>query len=184
MTEVPGGRTCDIISNLPGDVINVILMCLPLQDAVRTSVLSRKWRYNWAKLPKLTLDHTLWKETKQNIFHEVCCMLCLIRSSPNLEEIEIKAFNDEEEDLCAQEFLEAQYYADIKLDRLRKIKLKQISGKMPEMKLIKLLLAKSPMLETMLIEPCTKHISTQILIDMMKQVAKYERASPRAEVIF
>ncbi|KAH0756804.1 hypothetical protein KY290_020297 [Solanum tuberosum] len=61
MTEAPCRRTCDIISNLPDDVTDVILMCLPLQDAIRTSILSRKWRYRWAKVPKLTLDHTLWE---------------------------------------------------------------------------------------------------------------------------
>ncbi|MCE3216130.1 hypothetical protein HAX54_005040 [Datura stramonium] len=62
MTQVPGKRNRDIISDLPGEVINLILMRLPLRDAVRTSILSRKWRYNWAKLPKLTLDHTLWED--------------------------------------------------------------------------------------------------------------------------
>ncbi|KAH0692081.1 hypothetical protein KY285_019178 [Solanum tuberosum] len=61
MTEAPCRRNCDIISNLPDDVTDVILMCLPLQDAIRTSILSRKWRYRWAKVPKLTLDHTLWE---------------------------------------------------------------------------------------------------------------------------
>lgn len=62
MTDAPSRRTCDIISNLPDDVIDFILMCLPLQVAVRTSILSRKWRYTWAKVPKLTLDHTLWED--------------------------------------------------------------------------------------------------------------------------
>ncbi|WMV15855.1 hypothetical protein MTR67_009240 [Solanum verrucosum] len=62
MMEAPCRRTCDIISNLPDDVINVILMCLPLRDDVRMIILSRKWWYKWAKFPKLTLDQTLWED--------------------------------------------------------------------------------------------------------------------------
>ncbi|XP_055828526.1 F-box/FBD/LRR-repeat protein At1g13570-like [Solanum dulcamara] len=51
------------ITDLPENVINAILMPLPLRDAVRTSILSKKWRYKWCKLPHLTLDDELWKTT-------------------------------------------------------------------------------------------------------------------------
>ncbi|XP_019245737.1 PREDICTED: F-box/FBD/LRR-repeat protein At1g13570-like [Nicotiana attenuata] len=50
-------------TNLPENVINAILMCLPLRDAVRTSILSKKWRYKWCRLPQLTLDDKIWKTT-------------------------------------------------------------------------------------------------------------------------
>ncbi|XP_060214585.1 F-box/FBD/LRR-repeat protein At1g13570-like isoform X1 [Lycium barbarum] len=53
----------DVVSNLPDSVIDEILMRLPLRDAVRTSILSKKWRCNWCRLPQLTLDRTLWKTT-------------------------------------------------------------------------------------------------------------------------
>ncbi|XP_059315423.1 F-box/FBD/LRR-repeat protein At1g13570-like [Lycium ferocissimum] len=46
----------DIVSNLPGDIIDAILVRLPLRDVVRTSILSKKWRYKWCKLPELALD--------------------------------------------------------------------------------------------------------------------------------
>ncbi|XP_058115018.1 F-box/FBD/LRR-repeat protein At1g13570-like isoform X2 [Magnolia sinica] len=49
-------RNLDMISHLPPNVIDVILMCLPLRDAVRTSILSRNWRYKWATIPHLTFD--------------------------------------------------------------------------------------------------------------------------------
>ncbi|KAK4720431.1 hypothetical protein R3W88_010664 [Solanum pinnatisectum] len=62
MTEEVSRRTCDRISNLPINAIDAILTRLPLRDAVRTSILSRKWRYDWAKVPKLTLDESLWKD--------------------------------------------------------------------------------------------------------------------------
>ncbi|KAM3201468.1 hypothetical protein P3L10_033831 [Capsicum annuum] len=36
----------DMFTNLPDNVIDLILMFLPCKDAVRTSILSKKWRYN------------------------------------------------------------------------------------------------------------------------------------------
>ncbi|XP_058724924.1 F-box/FBD/LRR-repeat protein At1g13570-like [Vicia villosa] len=46
----------DIISSLPDDVIDQILTHLPIRDAVRTSVLSNKWRYKWTTLPNLVFN--------------------------------------------------------------------------------------------------------------------------------
>ncbi|KAM0047817.1 putative F-box domain, FBD domain, leucine-rich repeat domain superfamily [Helianthus debilis subsp. tardiflorus] len=46
----------DFISNMPDIVINNILDRLPFQDAVRTSVLSRNWRFKWTMLSQLVLD--------------------------------------------------------------------------------------------------------------------------------
>ncbi|KAF5727782.1 hypothetical protein HS088_TW22G01479 [Tripterygium wilfordii] len=45
----------DIISDLPGNIIDNILTCLPIRDAVRTSILSRKWRFKWLDLSQLVL---------------------------------------------------------------------------------------------------------------------------------
>ncbi|RHN73870.1 putative F-box domain, leucine-rich repeat domain, L domain-containing protein [Medicago truncatula] len=46
----------DRISCLPGHVIDQILTYLQIRDAVRTSVLSRKWRNKWNTLPNLVFD--------------------------------------------------------------------------------------------------------------------------------
>ncbi|KAL7258463.1 hypothetical protein ACSBR1_004568 [Camellia fascicularis] len=43
------GSTSDIISNLPESIKATILVCLPIEDAVRTSVLSTKWRESTRK---------------------------------------------------------------------------------------------------------------------------------------
>ncbi|MFS7906645.1 putative F-box domain, FBD domain, F-box-like domain superfamily protein [Helianthus anomalus] len=43
----------DIISNFPEDLINPILERLPVKEAVRTSVLSKRWRYRWTTMRKL-----------------------------------------------------------------------------------------------------------------------------------
>ncbi|XWS47539.1 hypothetical protein CRYUN_Cryun14cG0161000 [Craigia yunnanensis] len=70
----------DRISNLPWDVLNGILVHLPLRDAARTSLLSRKWRYKWASLSQFVIDDKCfpnslpdkarWGEVRR-IFHQV-----------------------------------------------------------------------------------------------------------------
>ncbi|KAJ0680368.1 putative FBD domain, F-box-like domain superfamily protein [Helianthus annuus] len=43
----------DRISTLPQPVLETILCLLPTEDAARTSILSREWRYKWTKIPNL-----------------------------------------------------------------------------------------------------------------------------------
>ncbi|PHT31131.1 hypothetical protein CQW23_27468 [Capsicum baccatum] len=50
----------DVLSILPPNVIDNILLRLPCKDAVRTSILSTEWRYHWCRLTELTLDESLW----------------------------------------------------------------------------------------------------------------------------
>ncbi|CAI9777810.1 unnamed protein product [Fraxinus pennsylvanica] len=51
------GMEVDKISNLPEHIIDNILSSLPLRDAVRTSVLSSKWRFKWVTLPHLVFEN-------------------------------------------------------------------------------------------------------------------------------
>lgn len=46
----------DLISDLPQSIIESILTRLPIRDAVRTSILSSKWRYKWASITQLVFD--------------------------------------------------------------------------------------------------------------------------------
>ncbi|XP_071713047.1 F-box/FBD/LRR-repeat protein At1g13570-like [Rutidosis leptorrhynchoides] len=46
----------DIISSMPDIVITHILNLLPIQDAVRTSILARNWRFKWTTLTQLVFD--------------------------------------------------------------------------------------------------------------------------------
>ncbi|KAK9927745.1 hypothetical protein M0R45_024914 [Rubus argutus] len=50
------GMEFDRLSNLPLDVLEQILSCLPIKEAVKTSVLSSNWRYKSATLPHLVFD--------------------------------------------------------------------------------------------------------------------------------
>ncbi|KAG2645947.1 hypothetical protein PVAP13_2KG517300 [Panicum virgatum] len=49
-------RHRDWISDLPDTLLLHILMLLPLVEAVRTCVLSRRWRSAWTRLPRLAFD--------------------------------------------------------------------------------------------------------------------------------
>ncbi|XP_071736579.1 F-box/FBD/LRR-repeat protein At1g13570-like [Rutidosis leptorrhynchoides] len=49
----------DIISSLPQNIIETILTFMPIRDAVRTSILSKKWRFCWMTMPKLVFDYDL-----------------------------------------------------------------------------------------------------------------------------
>ncbi|KAJ0445031.1 putative F-box domain, leucine-rich repeat domain superfamily, F-box-like domain superfamily [Helianthus annuus] len=53
----PGG----IISSMPDNVVTNILDRLPLQDAVRTSILSRNWRFKWTMLSQLVFDDNFYE---------------------------------------------------------------------------------------------------------------------------
>ncbi|XP_050234508.1 putative F-box protein At1g47702 isoform X2 [Mercurialis annua] len=52
----------DMISDLPDHIIDNILICMPIQEAVRTSILSKKWRFKWRYLPKLAVGTTVEDE--------------------------------------------------------------------------------------------------------------------------
>lgn len=46
----------DIISELPQSIIETILTKIPIRDAVRTSILSTRWRYKWSNITHLVFD--------------------------------------------------------------------------------------------------------------------------------
>ncbi|KAJ0797054.1 putative F-box domain, FBD domain, leucine-rich repeat domain superfamily [Helianthus annuus] len=62
----------DMINNLPDHILQLILSGLPTtEEAVRTSILSTRWRYLWTSLPSLDLDCTrILTNSKRNEFKE------------------------------------------------------------------------------------------------------------------
>ncbi|KAL7110873.1 hypothetical protein ACP275_05G053400 [Erythranthe tilingii] len=55
----------DRISDLPNDILQRILYFLSQKDAVRTSVLSKSWRYTWRTRPNLDFSEATFKGKKQ-----------------------------------------------------------------------------------------------------------------------
>lgn len=65
MERIWVGAGLDRISDLPSNVIDHILACLPLKDAVRTSALSKKWKEKWHTVPHIIVDEHLFHERSQ-----------------------------------------------------------------------------------------------------------------------
>ncbi|XP_058193514.1 F-box/FBD/LRR-repeat protein At1g13570-like isoform X2 [Rhododendron vialii] len=113
---------------------------------------------------------------------EVSILICLIRSSPNLEEVSIRAFPDETYPIPKELDLSGVHgFSDVSPNQLRRVDMKHISGTVTELEFIKLLLAKSPMLETMLIEvDYSRSLVSRFRI--VQELTRLRRASPRAEM--
>ncbi|CAH1416816.1 unnamed protein product [Lactuca virosa] len=54
-------QSLDRISALPQDTMEKVLSLMPIRDALRTSILSKKWRYCWTRMPKLVFDDNMVK---------------------------------------------------------------------------------------------------------------------------
>ncbi|XP_058740954.1 F-box/FBD/LRR-repeat protein At5g53840-like [Vicia villosa] len=55
----------DIMSKLPDSLITHILSLLPTKDAVRTSVLSKRWIESWTLITKMDFDDTVFYSRKR-----------------------------------------------------------------------------------------------------------------------
>ncbi|KAJ0812519.1 putative F-box-like domain superfamily protein [Helianthus annuus] len=83
----------DRITTLPQSIIETILCLLPIEEAARTSILSREWRYKWTTIPKLVFyKSTIKTSTKQITVKELRCKLfcaihqvLLLRQAPILD---------------------------------------------------------------------------------------------------
>lgn len=81
------------------------------------------------------------------------------------------------------DFLKVQDYSDISLNQLREVQMLEVSGMLPEFEFIKLILAKSPKLERMLIKPISGADANRGF-NILKEVTRFQRASPKAEIIY
>ncbi|XP_071729089.1 F-box/FBD/LRR-repeat protein At1g13570-like [Rutidosis leptorrhynchoides] len=51
----------DVINSMPDNVVTNILDRLPIQHAVRTAILSRKWRFKWTMLTHIVFDKMFYE---------------------------------------------------------------------------------------------------------------------------
>ncbi|KAF5757117.1 putative F-box domain, FBD domain, leucine-rich repeat domain superfamily [Helianthus annuus] len=57
----------DMLSMLPEDILSRILSLMPTKLAVRTSVLSKRWRYTWTSVTNLDIDYTRYHRSNEKI---------------------------------------------------------------------------------------------------------------------
>ncbi|XP_027772977.1 uncharacterized protein LOC114077328 [Solanum pennellii] len=120
-------------------------------------------------------------------FFELSFALCIIRSSPNLEEIEIKECILSDGDYfesVPQEVVDEipARFSDITFNHLRTVKFYDVLLEEVEMQLIKVLLAKSPALVKMVIKP--PQMETNKSLDVLAEITKFQRASSKVEVVY
>ncbi|KAI7742257.1 hypothetical protein M8C21_033990, partial [Ambrosia artemisiifolia] len=56
MSSIGDENIEDRLSNLPEDTLSHILSLMPTKFAVRTSILSKRWRYTWMLVTNLYFD--------------------------------------------------------------------------------------------------------------------------------
>ncbi|PWA50858.1 FBD-like protein [Artemisia annua] len=51
-----GSKNVDRLSNMPEEILSEILSLMPTKYAVRTSILSKRWRYNWTLVTNIDIN--------------------------------------------------------------------------------------------------------------------------------
>ncbi|XP_022028307.1 F-box/FBD/LRR-repeat protein At1g13570 [Helianthus annuus] len=114
--------------------------------------------------------------------------LCLLRNSPNLEELHVIHIKTESELMhhgveATSNHLESPNCLDQTLNRLRTVQLSHLQGSKPELLFIKLLLAHSPSLEKFTIQSDGTWDANK-RFNITKDVMRFPRASSKAELIY
>ncbi|KAL9359682.1 hypothetical protein Peur_047805 [Populus x canadensis] len=132
-----------------------------------------------SKLPKPCIDlNYLSIRLNFNDYEENSAALCLLRSCPNLQEIEILVRPEEQAVVGpVTDFWEDDHWKCL-FGQLRLVKIVGISGIRSELDCIKFLLSNSPVLEKMTIKP----VSNEGGWELVKQLLHFRRASIQAEV--
>ncbi|KAF7829709.1 F-box/FBD/LRR-repeat protein [Senna tora] len=114
---------------------------------------------------------------------EISAALCLLRSSPNLQELEVLARPEEQQTTSVsgtQAYCWEDEYWNCPVMQLRFVRIDGISGIKPELDFISFLLLYSPVLERMSVKPASSNGG----LELMKELLRFRRASGRAEMIY
>ncbi|KAK9941792.1 hypothetical protein M0R45_007486 [Rubus argutus] len=116
--------------------------------------------------------------------------LCLLRSSPVLQELEI--FMDSRKKLTRRQAVAEEVKSfclndnyNCTFSQLRLVKMTEISGVKAELEFIRFLLLSSPVLERMTVQPSrpVKPASVDGFSELVKELLQFKRDSKRAEII-
>ncbi|KAL3514587.1 hypothetical protein ACH5RR_027304 [Cinchona calisaya] len=115
---------------------------------------------------------------------ESLAALCLLRSSPNLHELEMLARPEEQNAARVSANIVEEGYENCPFNQLRFVKIAGISGLRQELNFIKFLLANSPVLEKMTVKPSSTDGGWELLKELMKELLRFCRASVQAQIIY
>ncbi|CAL5388638.1 unnamed protein product [Camellia sinensis] len=116
---------------------------------------------------------------------QVSCVLCLLRSSPNLRELYITVSaggaNGMESDLS---YLEAPGCMDLMLNQLQTVNITSINGLRSELLFIKCVLESSPLLEKVIVQYDETVVDAKEGFRISTELMRFGRASPKAELVY
>ncbi|KAL5995867.1 hypothetical protein ACLOJK_025939 [Asimina triloba] len=129
-------------------------------------------------------DHLKNVKLHMNIgdLKEILAVLCLLRSSPNVEKLRIMPSSTTISTKHAMDFWEERVNLDCVLCRLQTVKFKHIYGEKVEVEFMKFLLANSPVLDKMVIKPYA--ISKKRRRSILKELRQAQNASARAKILY
>ncbi|KAJ4953279.1 hypothetical protein NE237_030111 [Protea cynaroides] len=170
-------RTCNF-TNFFGSILSIqklvirgcFLQSLAIDDVPR-------------RLP-FTYDHmkSLSFTLNEEDMKEILIAICLLKSSPNLQEVEILLWRSKESAIVpVMDLQEARDQMKCTFNKLRVVKISKFLGREIELEFIKFILANSPVLETMNISPATNGVDEVL---MLKELLRFKRASPQAEIVY
>lgn len=111
---------------------------------------------------------------------EVSCLLCMIRSAPNLSKLYISAgYYCDEGDL--KNYLIEVSEDCTTMDHLEYVTFSYFNGLKTELELVKFVLSHSPLLKTLFIHR-SKTIEIGVALTMTEEILQYPRASTRAQI--
>ncbi|CAN4122774.1 unnamed protein product [Withania somnifera] len=127
-------------------------------------------------------DELSFLSIRINFNHSDECLaaLCLLRSSPNLQELEMLARTEEQSTARTVANVMEENCRNCMFNQLRLVKIAGISGLKQELNFINFLLANSPVLERMTVKPA----SVDGAWEMLKELLRFRRASVQAEVVY
>ncbi|TVT96692.1 hypothetical protein EJB05_58091, partial [Eragrostis curvula] len=94
-----GGRKRNCISELPDAVLKHILGFLPAHEAVKTSLLARRWRHLWKSATTLRIHHHPAQEPVKKNIREFVKQILRLRGSSALDECEIILLDFDDQDV-------------------------------------------------------------------------------------
>ncbi|XP_043695934.1 F-box/FBD/LRR-repeat protein At1g13570-like isoform X1 [Telopea speciosissima] len=168
--------TCNFINNL-GSLLNIqklvmkgwFLESLAVGDVPR-------------RLP-FTFDHLKSISFPLNVedMKVILVAICLLNSSPNLQELEILLHRNREYAIVpVMDLQEAKDQLECTFNKLRVVNMSKLFGTEIELVLIKSILANSPVLETMSISTTTNGVKK---LTLLKELLQFKRTSQRAKIV-
>ncbi|XP_061346439.1 F-box/FBD/LRR-repeat protein At1g13570-like [Gastrolobium bilobum] len=136
------------------------------------------------KLPRPCIDLSFLSiRINFNDSKEISAALCLLRSSPNLQELEILARTEEETVLFKRNYCweDDRLSCPVPVMHLRYVRIHRITGVKSELDFISFLLLHSPVLERMTVKAV---LNGGLEFMLMEELLRFRRASPRAEIIY